>query len=290
MTKQQVIDILTPIAHDLRSKHEWLQGKVSLLIAQVICESGWLKHSPGNNCLGIKWTSKYPESRKQMLWTYEYIGGKYVKVKAPFVIFDSLKDCIEQGYIRILNLSRYKETRNSIDWWDATNYIRINGYATSPTYTKTLRTIIIKNKIYEADWYRGYNSKIAEHFKWGETFSSVRFGRRTYRRVIEPPSEHWERIKKLAEQLQKGRYQINKPFTITSWYRIRDYNSYVGGADRSQHLISNAADVRVPRGYTSFGFYKVMDSITDCTGYGIDRRNRYNHFDKKNVDKRKWYY
>jgi len=289
MNRKQAIELLKPIIFRLAEKHRWLIHKESLAMAQVLCESGNLKHAPGNNCLGIKWTSHYPENMKQMLWTHEWVDGKYVKVLAPFVKFESIEQCIEKGYIRILNLNRYKETRESVDWWDATSYIRINGYATSPTYTQTLRNIIIKNKIYEIDWIHGYNENITDNFIWGETFSNVRFNGRTYRRVIEPPEDYWEDTVDLAGQLQIGRDYIGKPFTVNSWYRTRDYNSYIGGVPGSQHKISNASDIGTPRGLTSYEFYKIMDTKTDCTGFGIGRR--YCHFDrKKNVKKRVWYY
>ena len=289
MKKSEVINKLSGIINNLAEKHSWLKGKKSLALAQIIIESGWLKHSPGNNCLGIKWTSHYPESMKQMLMTSEWVNGKYVRVKAPFVKFDSIEQCIEKGYIRILKLSRYKETRDSVDWFDATSMIRINGYATSPTYTNTLRRAILGNKLYEADWEHDYYDPITRNFVWGETFSNVRIGPRTYRRVIEPPGEYWEDTIDLAEQLQIGRDFIGKPFVINSWYRTNDYNAYVGGVPGSQHKFSNAVDVRTPRGVTSRGFYLLMDQETDCTGFGIGRR--FCHFDrKKNVPKRVWYY
>ncbi len=291
MNRKEAIKYLRPIIDNLTIDNQWILKKKSLVMAQVLCESGNLKYTHGNNCLGIKWTSHYPESMKQMLWTHEWVNGKYIKVLAPFVKFESVEQCIEQGYIRILNLNRYKETRESIDWWDATNFIRINGYATSPQYSKTLRNIIIKNKIYEIDWYHDYDEPITDNFTWGETFSSVRFNGRTYRRVVEPPEKYWTDTVELAEQLQVGRDFIKKPFTVNSWYRTRDYNSYIGGVSKSQHLISNAADIRLPRGYTGYSFYKTMDRLTDCTGFGISERSRFLHLDrKKGVSKRVWYY
>ena len=289
MNRKQAIEYLKPIIDNLTVDNQWILKKKSLVMAQILCESGNLKHTPGNNALGIKWTSHYPESMKQMLWTHEWVGGKYVKVQCPFVKFESIEQCIEQGYIRVLNLNRYKETRESPDWWDATNFIRLNGYATSKTYSNTLRNIIIKNKIYKIDWYHDYDEPITKDFVWGETFSSVRFNNRTYRRVIEPPEKFWTHTELLAEQLQVGRDYIEKPFVINSFYRTNEFNAYTGGVVNSQHRISNGADVRVPRGYTGYEFYRVMDTLTNCTGFGIGRT--YCHFDRKKVQrKRVWYY
>ena len=289
MDKQQVLNILKSIAYNLQSKHYWLKGKLSLLLAQIIIESNWLKSTHQGNCLGIKWTAKYPESRKQMLQTREWVKGKYIPVLAPFLTFDSIEQCIEEGYVRILNLARYKETRDSIDWWDATNFIRINGYATSKNYTDTLRNLILKQKLYTVDWFHDCDDELTANFIWGEIFSNVQFKGRRYYRVIEPPEQYWTNTIHLAKQLQIGRDYIDKPFVVNSWYRIDDYNSFIGGASNSQHKLSNASDIKTPKGMTSYQFYKIMEEKTDCTGYGIGRR--YCHFDRKaNVKKRIWYY
>jgi len=289
MNKIEVINKLKPIIDNLAIKHNWLIGKKSMAMAQIICESGWLKSAPKNNCLGIKYTKKYPESRKQMLWTKEWLNGKYISVLAPFLTFESIEQCIEEGYIRILKLARYKETRDSIDWWDATNFIRLNGYATSPTYTNTLRNLILRHKLYTIDWFHNYNDELTENFIWGETFSNIRFKGKTYRRIIEPPKIYWIDTVDLVVEIQKGRDYIGKSFVVNRWYSIDSYNSYIGGVPNSQHKISNAADIANPRGYTSYLFYRIIDRLTDCTGFGIGRR--YCHFDrKKNVKRRIWYY
>jgi len=116
MTTTQTINKLKPIIDSLARKNRWIVGKKSLVMAQIIIESGWLRHVNNGNCLGIKWTSKYPESRKQMLWTYEWVNSKYVKVQAPFMTYESIEECLEDGYIKVLSLNRYKDTRESIDW------------------------------------------------------------------------------------------------------------------------------------------------------------------------------
>lgn len=274
MNKQQAIDTLKPIAYNLLPKYQWLNGKLSLLVAQVLVESGWLKHTPGNNCLGIKWTSKYPESQKQMLWTKEWNGSQYVSVKAPFVKFDSIEECIEEGYIRILSLNRYKQTREAIDWWEATNYIRLNGYATSPTYTNTLRKTILSNKLYEIDWTYSPEDNITENFKWGEVFSNVRIGWQTYRRIIEPPKEYCGNVLNLAIEMQTVRDDIGKPLVVTpngGWYRQPSYNAQSGGTLDSQHLFGRACDIYAPRGYTGRSLYNVFRDSTSIKRCGIAR-------------------
>ena len=292
MIKSEVIDRLKPILFNLRSKYPWLDGKLSMAMAQIIIESRWLKSAPGNNCLGIK----VPKSKintiknKQLLWTKEWDAakGKYISVQAWFMTYPSIEDCIEKGYIRILKLNRYKETRDCIDWWDATSYIRINGYATSPTYTNTLRNLILKKKLYTIDWHHGFEEKITANFKWGETFSDVIFRGRQYDRIIESPKIYWPNIEDLAIQLQIGRDLMGVPFIVNDWYRVLHKNIYAGGVFDSQHRIANAADIRRPKGFTIYEFYKIMRSKTECTGYGL---GTFLHIDKKkNVKTRMWYY
>jgi hypothetical protein len=298
MNKQEVINRLKPIIDRIGYKNKWLLHKKSLAMAQIIIESNWLRSSPKNNCLGIKWTSKYPESRKQMLWTKEWVNGKYVSVLAPFLTFQSIEQCIEEGYIRILSLDRYKETREAIDWWDATNQIRIDGYATSPVYSDTLRNLILKEQLYKIDWIRPYDWQLELNFLWGETFSPVRFKGKTYTRVIESPLEYWPNIIDLATQLQIGRDFIGQPFVITprgAWGRITEYNYQCGGAKASQHLEWNAGDIYTPKKLTTYEFYKIMNEKTDCSGYGIG--SNFLHIDRRKDKDRKlikppkvWYY
>lgn len=74
-------------------------------------------------------------------------------------------------------------------------------------------------------------------FTWGE---ATKDGTRI------PETEDVVRnILALAEQLQRARDQIGRPFTINSWYRPPAANAAVGGASRSQHLYGRAADIRV---------------------------------------------
>lgn len=295
MNKIEVINRLKPILYNLKEKNTWLTGKLSMALAQILIESAWLKSSPQNNCLGIKvpkvkkkgiWipSPRIPENRRQLLWTHEWNASKnkYIKVQDWFMTYQSIEACIESGYIKILELSRYKETRDCINWWDSTNYIRINGYATSPTYTDTLRNLILKEKLYTIDWTRDYNWPMMLNFDWGETFSPVRFKGKTYPRVIEAPKILWPNIVELAKSLQIGREIIDQPFIITpngAWGRITEYNFQCGGALDSQHLYWNAADIYTPKGLTTYQFYKIMLEKTDCPRFGIG--SNFLHIDRK---------
>lgn len=293
MTKSQAIDYLKPIIDRLRVKHYWINGKASMVMAQILVESGWLRHAPGNNCLGIK----VPKNKigiwknVQLLKTKEWENGKYVDKKCWFMTYESIEDCIESGYIKTLSYPRYKDTRDSIDWFEATNWIRINGYATSPSYTQTLRNTILSNKLYEIDFRHDPEEKITADFKYRETFSNVRIGNRTYYRVIENPPKYDDNRFQLAIRLQNIRDLLSKPIVITDrgcWYRQPSFNALAGGLPDSQHLTGEAADVYTPRGYTGHKLYLLFKAYTDIERYGI--ASNWLHVD---IDKNKpaiWYY
>jgi len=287
MTKLEVISRLLPKAVELNELHGL---HVSMTLAQVMHESGWLAHAPGNNFLGIKWTAGLPLDRRQLLWTTEYINGKWVKVQCWFMTYPTLEDCMDR-YAKILLLPRYKQTLGSKDWWDATNYIRLNGYAISPAYSDSLRNVILSNKLYEYDWIHAYNEDIIPggNFTWGETFSAVKYKGKYYKRVIEPYPEYFDNVKGIAVLLQILRYATGSyPIRIASWFRIRDYNSSEDGAADSQHLYANAADPH--KSYkVKMGDFVNEAKKTDATGIGIG--NGWLHLDKKkNIARRIWYY
>jgi hypothetical protein len=290
MTKTQVINKLKPIIDNLAKKHDWITGKKAMVLAQILIESRWLKSAPQNNCLGIKWTPAQPESRKQMLWTKEFVNGKYISVLAPFMTYSSIEDCIESGYIKVLSLNRYKQTRESKDWWEATNYIRLNGYATSIYYSDTLRNMVLSHKLYTLDFNKNPDEPITKNtvnFKWSESYSGVTFKGKVYSRVIEPYPEYHKNIKSVAENIQTIRNYYNKPLTVTSWFRTPEHNTLQGGSSQSQHLTGSAIDVRLLKGISHNDMEELALGFTKFKGFGYGRT--FMHFDIRKTYAR-WYY
>ena len=63
------------------------------------------------------------------------------------------------------------------------------------------------------------------------------------------PSKYLDNVKKLANNLQVLRDELNAPITMNSAYRHTKYNKKVGGAKYSQHLTASASDINV-KGFT----------------------------------------
>lgn len=286
MKKSEVMERLIPKATNLYVEYGL---HISMTLAQIIQESGWLKNAPGNNFLGIKWTESQPLDRRQLLWTTEFIDRKSKKVQCWFMTYPSLEACMER-YAKILLMDRYKETLSSKDWWDSTNYVRLNGYATSPHYTHSLRKLILSSKLYQYDWKHKYDEPIypGYNFTWGETFSNVFFDGKKYFRVIEPYEECWDNVEDIATLAQTLRFHFGKPIKVERWFSIPSYNSYIGGVSDSQHLVANAGDFVRPSNATLGQFIEEAKK-TKATGIGIMTNGL--HLDLKKRAKRSiWVY
>ena len=59
------------------------------------------------------------------------------------------------------------------------------------------------------------------------------------------PDDHMESLQLLCNNLQVLRDHIGKPIRVISGYRSPKYNSRIGGARRSQHMLSKAADIKI---------------------------------------------
>jgi len=62
----------------------------------------------------------------------------------------------------------------------------------------------------------------------------------------EVPEDLIDNVRLLAENLQVLRDHIEKPIIIISGYRTLGYNTKIGGAKRSLHLVAKAGDIVVP--------------------------------------------
>ncbi len=80
------------------------------------------------------------------------------------------------------------------------------------------------------------SSLVTQHFSWGE------FGSRDGEPV---PSELRANVRGLCMELEVLRSALRRPIRVLSGYRSPARNAAVKGAERSQHLLAKAADIRV---------------------------------------------
>lgn len=150
MTRKEFIEKIKSKALELRVRYILLP---SLTISQATCESDGGNSSLAskyNNLFGFKWTPKCGYDYVE-LWTSEFVDGKYIRVKARFRRYKNWNESLEDYGQLIGTKKRYAPVRKCKDYICATDQIRKCGYATSPTYTQTLRKIIEQYKLYELD-------------------------------------------------------------------------------------------------------------------------------------------
>lgn len=114
----------------------------SLTGAQAIIESGWGRSAlttQGHNLFGIKGSYN---GRSITMPTYEYYGGRYVRINDAFRAYPSNYDSIVDHGRFLRENGRYSNLIGQRDYRTVTRLIRQDGYATDPRYTNTLNSVI----------------------------------------------------------------------------------------------------------------------------------------------------
>lgn len=122
-------------------------------IAQAIIESahGTSKLAVEANALfGIKADSRW-DGKTYQKSTKEFQNGQYVDVVAKFRMYDTWDESIEDHAQFLIKNKRYSNLVGVKDYKEYCKLIKEDGYATSPTYTKTLIDCIEKYNLTQYD-------------------------------------------------------------------------------------------------------------------------------------------
>ncbi len=206
--------------------------------------------------------------------TKEYINGSYASYKLAFAVYPDITSCIGD-YLSIMSRPRYRPVREAKNYVEATDQIRLCGYATSPNYTKNLRTIIEKYKLYELDYKMNPNDNLTANFKCKEFYCKG---------TIPYPDSMANYIYMLATELQKVRDFLGKPIIVTSGYRTKEYNDYIAKlgytvSKNSYHLKGMAVDSRC-NSISLTDYALLLMRLTDFNSVGIG--NGFVHTDLRN--------
>ena len=129
------------IAAARASQAKWgIPASVSL--AQWAVESGWGKHSPGNNPFGMKPRAGRNDPQ-QMLMTREWskARGNYY-LPQPFRVFASIADAFEAHAELLATAKVYAKARAKLPDIGAFVDALTGVYATDPKYGQTLRAVM----------------------------------------------------------------------------------------------------------------------------------------------------
>lgn len=120
----------------------------STTIAQAIIEGACGKSSLAekyHNHFGLKAGQKWLDANKPAvnMKTGEFYSGKYVTINDWFRKYSSDSDGVS-GYYDFISTPRYANLKTATDYIQFATFLKEDGYATSPTYIKTL-TDTVKN-------------------------------------------------------------------------------------------------------------------------------------------------
>jgi uncharacterized protein YcbK (DUF882 family) len=92
---------------------------------------------------------------------------------------------------------------------------------------------------------------------------------------------------KLIELLQAIREKLGKSITIMSGYRCESHNQVCGGAKHSQHVLGNAADIKVA-GMDAHKVHEYIASHFNQRAKGLGKYNTFTHIDVRDGTNAKW--
>ncbi|OJV39632.1 MAG: hypothetical protein BGO29_04600 [Bacteroidales bacterium 36-12] len=146
MTQEQFIQATKQAALNVAGKYG-LNPYVTM--AQSALETGWGKSAPGNMYFGIKASSTW-SGKTQLLWTKEFINGKYTSVQALFRAYNTPEESFEDYAKLITSKSWFKKALQYVD--NELQYIteiQKGGYATDPEYITKIMNIVatLKKKL-----------------------------------------------------------------------------------------------------------------------------------------------
>ena len=142
----------------------------SVTLAQAALESGWGEWAPKSNFFGVKGTGLVAEGLRKMvreghyrdgftpvppdlqvLWTREWIGGRYVRVQDVFAAYPSPKEGFDAHGRVLARVKRYSGAFLAHDGLEFAVAVANAGYATDPYYASKLTGLIRKWNLMQYD-------------------------------------------------------------------------------------------------------------------------------------------
>lgn len=151
---RKFINKLAPQAQRLQGQYNILP---SITLAQAILESDWGTSKLASkyyNLFGVK--AQDGSTNSVYLNTQEFVNGRYVTVKARFQVYQNWNESLADhakllAYGTKWNSQQYKDVVSATNYLQAADGLQQDGYATDPTYTKKLISLIRQYILYQYD-------------------------------------------------------------------------------------------------------------------------------------------
>lgn len=156
MTKQEFFDfigkvVLTETEKRITKGNQWVLPSVTM--AQGALETGYGKSalmSKANAFFGIK-ANKTWKGKVYNASTKEVIDKKEINTTATFRAYDTVAESVSDYMNLICNNKRYKKAVCNVDYVSTATNIAKGGYATDPSYSDKIISIIEKNNLRKYD-------------------------------------------------------------------------------------------------------------------------------------------
>jgi len=148
MTRAAFIDLVAPLAVAECRARGYGNAQAWTCVAQACCESanGTSELATKANALfGIKATSSWKGKTHRKETKECYDGKTYTVVTAVFRAYGSFAESVKD-YFDFLNGSRYRASLTAQTVRECVEKIKAGGYATSPTYVKTIVGVYESNR------------------------------------------------------------------------------------------------------------------------------------------------
>ena len=117
----------------------------------------------------------------------------------------------------------------------------------------------------------------SDNFSFEEYYSNAIIDGVKVLKVVEPPKELWPPIQRSMDALEALRGELGgHPITITSGYRTPEYNAYIDGAKKSQHMYGTATDIKV-KNISPSQVYEVANRL--YKDGGVSKYDSFTHVD-----------
>lgn len=126
---------------------------VSATIAQAIIEgnSGQSQLAKVyHNHFGLKCGTTWKGKSVNLKTKEEYTPGQLTTIKDNFRVYDNDTEGVK-GYYDFISTKRYANLKNAADYQQFAQYLKLDGYATSSTYVKTLCDTVRRYNLWQYD-------------------------------------------------------------------------------------------------------------------------------------------
>lgn len=139
------IDKIAPlmVAEGSKRGYKVISTAIAQAVIEGACGTSTLAKPPYHNHWGLKCGSSWKGRSVNLKTKEEYKVGTLVTIKDNFRAYDNDLEGVK-GYYDFISTKRYANLKTAKNYVEYATFLKLDGYATSSTYIKTLCTTVEK--------------------------------------------------------------------------------------------------------------------------------------------------